>query len=676
MSSPSSPPARPASRGNRRRFNPRSLRFRLVVTVLGIVSVILMSLIGLVSVRTSALARGDANDYTRELAGHEAANVSQRITEGLDTVRTMASVLGTLKTTGASRKDVSAVLRDVLAKHPEFVGVSTCWEPNAFDGKDARYAGTSGSDASGRLIPYWYHDGGVIKTAPLEDYEKPGVGDWYLVPRATGKETVVDPYSYRVGDKDVLMTTAVAPIIVHGKFVGVATADMGLTDLSAALGAVRPYGTGYAALVTASGTVVAHPDAGLLGKPLAGPALDDAKRAAASGDPVVVTGHDSHLGEQALTVYQPVRLGTTTTWALALTAPTSSVLAKVSALKWLFIVLALLGLAAAAVLAWLTARSATRPIRRLRDRLAEIASGDGDLTQRVDESRGDELGELGAEFNRFTEKIARLVVQIQERATVLTASADQLADVSSRLSEGAHLTATQTSAASDTVGAVSQSVSTVASGAEEMGASIREISASATEAATVGGEAVDTARTTETTVAKLGDSSSQIGEVVKVITSIAEQTNLLALNATIEAARAGDAGKGFAVVAGEVKELARETANATERISRLVDAIQHDTQDAVSAIGHISAVIARVNDYQMTIASAVEEQTAVTSEMSRGAADAASRATEIAEVVGTVATGTEHTTRSSIETGQAAAEITAMAAELQDLVGQFRVTTG
>ncbi len=650
-----------------------SLRFRLVATVLIIVTVTVACLLGLVSLRTTALARSDAEKYTRELAAREAGTASKQIDGALDTVRTLASALATLKETGsASRQDVSTVLRDVMSKHPELVGISTGWERNAFDGKDAAFVGTDATDKTGRLLPYWYRENGELKLAALTGYDTPGDGDWYLVPRSTGKETVVNPYVYKVGGKDVLMTTAVAPVIVGGKFVGVVTADLALDTLSEALAKVRPYGTGYATLVTGSATVVAHPDADLLGKPLPGGAAE-IRQAATSGAVSVATRRDAYLGKDALAVYQPVQLGTESTWVLVVEAPMSSVLAAAQHLRTLILELAVAGLLVAALLAWLSARSVVRPIVRLRDRLVEIADGDGDLTQRVDEERRDETGQLGAAFNRFTDSIAQIVAQIHDRAGLLGVSADNLGQISARLATGAKEAEQQTAAASGTVVAVSESVHTVAAGAEEMGASIRDIATSATEAAAVGARAVDSAKATESTVAKLGASSSQISEVVKVITSIAEQTNLLALNATIEAARAGDAGKGFAVVASEVKDLAQETARATQNITTLVGAIQSDTSEAVVAIGRISEVIARVNELQTTIAAAVEEQTATTREMGRGAAQSAMQAAEIAGVIDDVAAGNERTSQGSVETGQAAAEIAAMATELQNLVGHFRV---
>ena len=176
------------------------------------------------------------------------------------------------------------------------------------------------------------------------------------------------------------------------------------------------------------------------------------------------------------------------------------------------------------------------------------------------------------------------------------------------------------------------------------------------------------AESTNHTVAKLGESSAEIGNVVKVITSIAEQTNLLALNATIEAARAGEAGKGFAVVASEVKDLAQETARATEDISRRVEAIQSDTSNAVAAIGEISQIIARINDYQLTIASAVEEQTATTNEMSRSVSEAASGTTDIAANIGGVASATQATTATLAEADRTVTELATLADELQAAV--------
>jgi len=206
-----------------------------------------------------------------------------------------------------------------------------------------------------------------------------------------------------------------------------------------------------------------------------------------------------------------------------------------------------------------------------------------------------------------------------------------------------------------------------------MESAIREIAHNATEAARVAGQAVSVAENTTKTVGKLGDSSQEIATVIKLINGIAEQTNLLALNATIEAARAGEAGKGFAVVASEVKELAQETARATEDIAKRVETIQTDTAGAVTAISQISSVIGEINDFQATIAAAVEEQTATTNEMNRNVAEAASGTQGIAAAITGLAAGTQETNRQVEEAQRAAAELDRMSGELQEAIGRFSV---
>jgi methyl-accepting chemotaxis protein len=268
--------------------------------------------------------------------------------------------------------------------------------------------------------------------------------------------------------------------------------------------------------------------------------------------------------------------------------------------------------------------------------------------------------------------IQRVLKEVGENSSALASASHELTAVSQQMAANAEETAAQAGVASAAADQVSRNVTTVATGAEEMGASIREIAKSAHEAAKVATTAVKVADKTNATVAKLGESSAEIGNVIKVITSIAQQTNLLALNATIEAARAGEAGKGFAVVANEVKELAKQTAKATEDISQKIEAIQTDTKGAVAAIEQIGTIINQINDIQNTIASAVEEQTATTGEISRNVAEAAKGSSEIAQNVTGVAQAARGTTEGASDTRKAADELAKMAHDLQRLVGQFK----
>jgi methyl-accepting chemotaxis protein len=205
-----------------------------------------------------------------------------------------------------------------------------------------------------------------------------------------------------------------------------------------------------------------------------------------------------------------------------------------------------------------------------------------------------------------------------------------------------------------------------------MGASIKEIAKSTNKAAAVATSAVKVAQMTSGIVAKLGESSDEIGHVIRIISSITQQTNLLALNASIEAARAGEAGKGFAVVANEVKELAKQTAKATEDISRKIEAIQSDTKGSVEAIGQIGKIINQINDFQNSIASAVEEQTATTAEISRNVSEAALGSNEIAQNITGVALAARNTTEGASNTKSAADSLAKLASGLQELVSQFK----
>ena len=317
------------------------------------------------------------------------------------------------------------------------------------------------------------------------------------------------------------------------------------------------------------------------------------------------------------------------------------------------------------------AQSILRPVRRLGEVIAGLAAGD--LTQRSGIATRDELGRMAVGLDTALGAIHRSLTTIGQNAETLASSSTELSAVAGQIADAARDTDAQTSSAANEAEEIARNVQTVAAGSEEMGQSIREISRNTSEAAQIAGIAVAEAAQATETVRQLGESSAEIGNVIKLITAIAEQTNLLALNATIEAARAGDAGKGFAVVASEVKELAQETARATGDIGSRVTAIQQDTSGAVDVIGRISAVIARINDFQTTIASAVEEQTATTGEMSRSISEVASGSSRIAANIADVSTASGSAVEGVIQTRQASDEVARTAEELRTLVTAFKL---
>jgi methyl-accepting chemotaxis protein len=273
--------------------------------------------------------------------------------------------------------------------------------------------------------------------------------------------------------------------------------------------------------------------------------------------------------------------------------------------------------------------------------------------------------------NQTLDAIVAPLKTTAENASSLASSSEELTAVSQQMASNAEETAAQANVVSATSDQVSRNVASVATAAEEMQASIREISKNANDSARVAKNAVGVAQMTNDTMKKLGESSLEIGNVIKVITSIAQQTNLLALNATIEAARAGEAGKGFAVVANEVKELAKQTAKATEEISQKIEGMQGVTKGAVTAIEEIGAIIDQINDISNSIASAVEEQTVTTNEIGRSVTEAAQGVNDIAKNIGGVATAARNTTHGANDTRTASLELSEMAARLQASVSKF-----
>jgi methyl-accepting chemotaxis protein len=321
-------------------------------------------------------------------------------------------------------------------------------------------------------------------------------------------------------------------------------------------------------------------------------------------------------------------------------------------------------------------RAVSQSLKRLADMadmVEDIAQGEGDVTRRLEVTSNDEVGRVSRFFNLFMDKLQEILRGVVTHTNRLSIASQQLFEASQQITSNSGQTATQANAASEVTQQVSKNLQSLSAGAGEMTSTIQSIAGNASEAARVASGAVQTAQAANVTVAKLGQSSGEIGAVVKAITSIAQQTNLLALNATIEAARAGEAGKGFAVVANEVKELAKQTAKATEDISHKITAIQKDTKGAVEAIGNISGVISQINDISATIAAAVEEQSATTNEMTRNVGEAATGAGEISTSISNVAQAANGTSAKAQESQTSAQELAEVAAQLSKLMGQFRI---
>ena len=341
----------------------------------------------------------------------------------------------------------------------------------------------------------------------------------------------------------------------------------------------------------------------------------------------------------------------------------------------LIVILAIVGVVVGLGVSILIVRSITGALADMLVLIEQIAANNLAIED-MEITSHDEIGKAGTALNRMKNNLSEMIQSIASTAEQVAVASEELSSTSQQITANSEETSTQAQVVSSASEQVNKNLQTVATGSEEMSASIKEIAKNAHESASVATGAVKVAEETNQIVGKLGDSSTEIGQVIKVITSIAQQTNLLALNATIEAARAGEAGKGFAVVANEVKELAKQTAKATEDISRKIEAIQGDTKGAVGAISQIGEVIKQVNDISNTIATAVEEQNATTNEMARNVGEAARGSSEITKNIAGVAEAAQNTAHGAGDSHKAAQTLAEMSTRLRELVSQFKLQNG
>ncbi|MBP7933729.1 MAG: Cache 3/Cache 2 fusion domain-containing protein [Phycisphaerae bacterium] len=507
---------------------------------------------------------------------------------------------------------------------------------------------------------------------------------------------------------------AVSPVYQGDKLLGVAvlSMDWGIThDVIAQ----TTYGkTGYAYVMNDKGLLVSHPKYSLIdnvniGDAKYGPLADLVKTHMSKGE----QGYSQYTfeGIEKCVAYEPLKIGAST-YSVAVTEPIEEAMAIANNLavegnKNATATIKKISLSALAVIvigvfvSLATARRIANPMRRLALALQDIAQGEGDLTRRLEVKTKDEIGDVAHWFNVFLDKLQGIIKKISENAHTLAGASTELSSTATQLAGGAEETTAQSatvaaaaeemSANMNTIAAagdeMSTNVKTVAAAIEEMTASIGEVARNAEQAASVAENATQLANTSNQKIGQLGSAADAIGKVIEVIQDIAEQTNLLALNATIEAARAGDAGKGFAVVATEVKELAKQTAEATEDIRKRIGAIQSSTGEAVTSIAEITKVIGKVNEVSRTIASAVEEQSITTKEIAQNVAQTAAASSTVSQGVAQSATASQEITRNMVgvdtaakQTAQGAAqtqaagqELSKLAEELQSLVGQFKV---
>ena len=654
----------------------KSLKLKMLVSIGGLAFLAFALTIGVVTIKAGNLARDAAVDQAQETAYRYSHVVSRDLNEAMDAARTLAHTFEGLKQSGQmpDRAVLNRILKNVLEKNPSFLAVWTVWEPNALDGNDQAWANTEAHDATGRFVPYWAKGANGISLTALAGYDQVGDGDFYQIPKRTGKETLVEPYVYTIDGQDVLMTTLSIPVRYQGKVVGVVGTDLTLDFIRNEFNGVNIFdGSGYLSVISNSGNYVSHPKVERLGKPIldtdpwASPFLDHIR----DGSGFTATNFSKTLDEEVLRTLKPMKVGKSDTpWGVMVNVPMSAVLAGAKTIEYLCIGIGVCAVLLLLALIYFIVNRITGMVNQSMD-FAQVMA-EGDLSRQVTVKSQDEVGRLMGALNQISTDLGGVVKGLSLDVNTLTDASRELAGVSEQMSQGAD----ETSQTSESVATAAEEMSSgmtsvaaameqavgnvtmVAGAAEEMTATIQEVSKNTNTARSIADKAAEEANSAFDQIKELGDSAREIGNVTDTITDISEQTNLLALNATIEAARAGEAGKGFAVVAMEIKELARLTSQSTESIRSKIAGIQSATTVSVEAIQSVARIIAEMNEISSGVAAAVEEQAVTTQEI-------AANVTQVSQGLNQISDNIAHSSTASAEISSDISRVSLQAGEIQ-----------
>ena len=608
-------------------FKKFTLKTRMLLSICTVAFLAFAVTITFVAVKASNMAKTEALDKAEQTAYRYSGVVKAELEVAMDAARTTAQLFEGIKNSveAPERENLNGMLKQLLERNPDFIGVWTCWEPNALDGKDTAFAGKEGHDSTGRFIPYWNRGSGKTVVEALIGYDQPGDGDYYLLSQQTGNETILDPYKYVVGGKEMLITSVVAPIEHNGHVVGVAGIDIALDSYNELVADIKTskviFETGYISLIANNSTYVAHPKAERTGQdiietdPWAKPFIDNI----ATGKQFFDESFSKTSGTYAYRVGVPIVIGNSTTpWVILLTAPKEIILAGAYSIAYTSILIGVISVLILMVVVFFIAKSIADPMTRV---VAGMKEG------------SDQVASASGQVSSASQSLAE---GSSEQAASIEETSSSLEEMSSMTNQNA-----------DNAGqadGLMQEANQVVSKAND---SMRELTVSMDE------------------ISKASDETSKI---IKTIDEIAFQTNLLALNAAVEAARAGEAGAGFAVVADEVRNLAMRAADAAKNTAELIEGTVKKVSDGTNLVNTTNEAFSKVAVSASKVGELVAEIAAASKEQAQGISQVNTAVNEMDKVVQQNAANAEESASASEEMSAQAEQMKSMVTELGVLV--------
>ena len=624
-----------------------SIKLKLFISTALVNLFVIIVIFLVVLSNVNKLATNNAKDIAFNVAGKWGNFAKSYIESPLLEARSLAKLLeGELNsntTNNLTREQVNAMLRNLILESPEYLGSYVAFEPNAFDGKDSVYQNTEGHDNTGRFVPYWTKGEGNGLLEALVSYDVEGDGDYYQIPKKTRRESILEPYEYKIGGEDVILTSLVIPLTINDQFAGIAGIDISLDDIVKKFDEISFYDKGYVSLYTENGTLLATKNVEDIRKNVVEITDNNDFIKGVKNQREFTTHFTSQSDNEFIAIGVPIEIGNTgTKWSIVAFIPEEELLSEMGKLTFLIFLLGIIAIIIISIIIWFIANYITKQISNGIEFVEKVASGDLTVEMQIDNK--DEIGLMSEAVAKMVKRLRTVVQDIREGASNVAKASEQIS------SSTQHLSQSTTEQAS--------SVEEVSATMEQMTANIAQNTNNAIETNKISLSAQKGIEEVSNYSTKSIDASNTIADKIMIINEIAFQTNILALNAAVEAARAGEMGKGFAVVASEVRKLAERSKIAADEIVSLTENTVNNTHKAGDLLHKTLPEIEHSVKLIMEITSASKEQ-------KNGTMQVSNSVQQLNEI-------TQQNAASAEEIASGAEELNVQAKALEQLVSYFK----